>query len=267
MISIESSDDEDELHAALALSLQQQPNNNDNTNNNVDDSSDDEVEFIGTNSTTVASTSSTLQNNKASCCDNKKDEKIDMLMSMGFNRSTCINALQQTNGNLENAISFIVDSSGSSSVMNQNQSPLTESVANSKVSSNDDKITAAINRNDGKADNKQSATSASNSNKSSMSLADIRVEKHRRYLLSQQNNTSSSNQQQQQQNGTSSSSMLNPQSDNRSINQMSSTSCSARASSNVSLDGQVQVVNNNLIDTNKVRRSWSYTPFDLGITQ
>lgn len=269
MISIESSDDEDDLQAALALSLQQQPNNN-TTKTNNDDSSDDEVEFIGTNNTTAVatSTSSTVQTNNASSNNSNiassKDhnEKITTLMSMGFNRNTCIQALQSSNGNLEHAISFIVDSGGGSSAINGHQSSLAadrsdSSVANSKVSSSanskvsssdNDKIAAVA------VDNEQSATSTSNSN-NKMSLADIRAEKHKRYLLSQQNNPSSTSanhpqQQQQSMNGGTSSS-FNSQLDCRSNNGMSSMSSSVRASSNVSLDGQVQVINNNLIDTNK----------------
>ena len=268
MITIESSDDEDELQAALALSLKQ-PNKND-ANTNKDDSSDDEVEFIGTNNTTVASTSSTIQTNNASSNHNSNnnsssknnDDDIATLMSMGFNRNTCIQALQSSNGNLENAISFILSGSGDSisSAGNGQHSSLTESsvvdsVANdSKVNSDDcKKIAAAAAVEHKREDNEQPATSTSNSNnKSSMSLADIRAEKHKRYLLSQQNNSSSSNHpQQQSMNGTSSS--FNSHSDGRSINQMSSmgSSTSARASSSVSLEGQVQVINNNLIDTNK----------------
>jgi len=260
MITIESSEDEDELQAALALSLQQQPNDNDNTNNNDDDSLDDEVEFIGTNN---ASTSSTVQNSYANnhniATTNNNNDKIATLMSMGFNKSQCIQALQSSNGILENAISFILSGTGdsSSSVANgQQSSSLAESVASSKVSSSDiDKtgVSATDGNVEKTVDSKKSSTSTSNSsNKSNMSLADIRAEKHKRYLLSQQNNPSSSNQQQSM-NGTSSS-MLNSQSNSiqgRSINQMSMSGVRSSASSNVSLDGQVQVINNNLIDTNK----------------
>ena len=258
MITIESSDDEDELHAALALSLKQHPNKNDNNNdanNNNNDSSDDEVEFIGTNNTTAAASSKQTNNASSNHTKNHNsnknhNDKIATLMSMGFNKDQCIHALQSSNGNLEHAISYIVDSGGSSAV-NDNQSSLADnSVASNKLSnssSNDDKT--AVEQKTAALDNKQSATSTSNSN-NKMSLADIRAEKHKRYLLSQQNNASTTNHPQHQ-NGTSST-MLNSSNSmqvGRSINGMGSSSASA--SSNVSLEGQVQVINNNLIDTNK----------------